>query len=102
MTVVHLKDWRRLPRKSLAGRPTPQAPVEPPAMHTHVSASEADDRYRMLQNFAAFLVVVAIVVFGGWLIDRLQTYARVQACIDFGHRNCVPLDIGHLSPRQLR
>lgn len=47
----------------------------------------------MQQNLAALAAVLVIVVLGGWLIDRLTTYSRTLACIEAGHRNCVPLDI---------
>jgi cytochrome oxidase assembly protein ShyY1 len=45
----------------------------------------------MRQNVAAFVVIAAIVVLGTWLIASLQDYSRLQACIEAGHRNCLPL-----------
>jgi hypothetical protein len=47
----------------------------------------------MQQNLAAALAVAFLLVLGAWLIDRLQTYARVMACFEFGHRNCLPLNV---------
>jgi len=32
-------------------------------------------------------------VAGFWLIDHLRTSARIAACVEAGHRNCVPLDL---------
>lgn len=56
---------------------------------------EVDERLRMRQNLAAMAVVVLIVVAGTWLIERLQTYARLQACIDAGHQSCLQLIVHH-------
>ena len=74
-------------------------PVEPPAALTGEasaasrSASDAaEDRWRMLQNLAAFAVVVILLVLGTWLIDRLRAYSRTMACIESGHRSCMQLD----------
>ncbi len=38
-------------------------------------------------------------VFGAWLIERLSAYSRTLACIEFGHRSCLKLDVGQLPPR---
>ena len=56
------------------------------------------DRLRMEQNLGALIAVVLIVTLGAWLIDRLAAYSRTMACIDAGHRNCVPLDIQQPRP----
>ena len=56
------------------------------------AADEAEDRLRMRQNLAALGVIVAIVVLGTWLIGSLQYYSRLQACVEAGHRNCLPLE----------
>jgi hypothetical protein len=82
-------------------------PVEPPtALGAQVSpashsASEDDfeDRRRMQQNLAAFLLVVALLVAGAWMIDRLRAYSRTLACLESGHRNCSVLDPRHLPLR---
>jgi hypothetical protein len=50
-----------------------------------------EDRLRMRQNVAAFLVIAAIVGLGFWLMDSLHYYSRLQTCIEAGHRNCLPL-----------
>jgi hypothetical protein len=65
------------------------------------SASEEafEDRRRMQQNLAAFLLVVVLLVFGAWLIERLQAYARNLACLEAGHRHCTVLDPRHLPGR---
>jgi hypothetical protein len=52
----------------------------------------------MEQNLGALIAVVLIVTLGAWLIDRLAAYSRTMACIDAGHRNCVPLDIQQPRP----
>jgi hypothetical protein len=56
------------------------------------AADEADDRLRMRQNLAAIAVIVGIVLLGSWLIDSLRYYSRLQACVEAGHRNCLPLE----------
>jgi hypothetical protein len=61
----------------------------PPALQAQ--ADDGEDRLRMRQNLAAFAVIVAIVVTGSWLMDSLQRYSRLQACVEAGHRNCLPL-----------
>jgi hypothetical protein len=74
-------------------------PVEPPAaLAGEASASSRsppdafEDRRRMQQNWAALAVVIVLLVLGTWLIERLSVYSRTLACIESGHRNCMPLD----------
>ena len=82
-------------------------PVEPPAALSgetspaSQSSQEDDfeDRRRMQQNLAAFLLVIVLLVFGAWLIERLQAYSRTLACLEAGHRHCTVLDPRHLPPR---
>ena len=82
-------------------------PVEPPAAlggeispARHASSEdEFEDRRRMQQNLAAFLLVIVLLVFGAWLIERLQAYARTLACLEAGHRHCTVLDPRHLPTR---
>ena len=47
----------------------------------------------MQQNLAALAVVVVLLVLGAWMIDRLMAYSRTLACIEFGHRSCMKLDV---------
>jgi hypothetical protein len=78
----------------------PSGPVLPPSVLTAPTPAQArahpvddvEDRVRMRQNIAALLVIVAIVGLGGWLIESLRHYSRIQTCIEAGHRNCVPID----------
>lgn len=92
MNVIPLEDAR--------SRLRPGRPIEPPAALRGVApaasrsqaADDFDDRLRMKQNFAVLVVTIAIVVLGSWLIDNLRHYSRLQACIEAGHRNCVPLE----------
>jgi hypothetical protein len=92
MTVI---PFRRPPSRRQFARP-----VEPPAaLAGGASASSrsgpdaAEDRRRMQQNLAALAVLVVLLVLGAWLIDRLMAYSRTLACIEFGHRNCLKLDV---------
>lgn len=78
-------------------------PVLPPALlggtvaHSSraLSADEEEDRLRMRQNLAAMGAIVTIVLVGGWLIDSLRHYSRLQLCIEAGHRNCIPIEARH-------
>jgi hypothetical protein len=69
--------------------------IEPPSMLglpvRPAHAADDDDRLRMRQNMAAFLAVVVIVGVGAWLLDSLHYHSRLQACVEAGHRNCLPL-----------
>lgn len=71
-------------------------------MHLPDEIGAADDRRRMLQNLGAVAVVVVIVFLGGWLINQIQTQSRIQACFDYGHRNCLPLNLGHVARQDPR
>lgn len=90
-----------IPLRGVRGRRPGGRPVEPPptlraplpAASSADAGAPVDERLRMLQNLGAAVVVILIVVGGGWIIDRLQHYSRIQACIEAGHRNCIPLKI---------
>lgn len=69
-----------------------------PSLPAHEAATADDeDRLRMRQNVAAFLVIVAIVGAGAWLMDSLHYYSRLQTCMEAGHRNCLPLATKYLA-----
>ena len=53
----------------------------------------------MQQNLAAVIVIVLVVTSGLWLIDHLRASARITACLEAGHRNCVPLDVDPIQCR---
>jgi hypothetical protein len=89
---ARLRPQRRIEPPSalgVRGNPAPPARGRPAA---ELAAERAEDRLRMRQNLAAFVVIAAIVVLGSWLIASLQHYSRVQACIEAGHRNCLPIE----------
>ena len=98
MTVI---PFRRPPsRRQLAH------PIEPPAALGGAAPAQRpslpdpfEDRRRMQQNWAALAVVVVLLLLGTWLIDGLRTYSRTLACIESGHRNCMPLDTGQPPPK---
>ena len=60
---------------------------------------DEEDRRRMQQNVAAAIIILVLVGAGFWLIDRLRTNARIAACVEAGHRNCVPLDLSETPGR---
>ncbi|HXE68659.1 MAG TPA: hypothetical protein VN523_04825 [Hyphomicrobiaceae bacterium] len=51
---------------------------------------DEDEHRRTLQNLAATLIIVALIAAGFWLIDHLRSSARIEACLEAGHRNCLP------------
>ena len=98
MTVI---PFRRPPSRRYLARP-----VEPPAaLASNVAAPHrsradgAEDRLRMQQNLAVLAVVVVLLVLGAWLIDRLVAYSRTMACIEYGHRSCMKLDVDRPASR---
>lgn len=108
MNVVHIKDWQHRRTRTVPGQPRPvqashlrlvgapdEPRVAPPDTKLHDAYAQQEERRRMRQNLGAVAVVVLIVAVGGWLISQLQTASRIQACFDYGHRNCLPLNIGH-------
>ena len=60
---------------------------------------DEEDHRRMQQNVAAALIILMLVGAGFWLIDHLRTSARIAACVEAGHRNCVPLDLSETPNR---
>jgi hypothetical protein len=85
---ARLRGPRRIePPSALAVRPARPLQV----------ADEDEDRLRMRQNVAAFLVIVAIVGIGSWLMASLHYYSRLQTCIEAGHRNCLQLESKYLA-----
>src|SRR5262245_16747427 len=52
---------------------------------------DADERRRSLQNLIDALIILLLIVAGFWLIDHLRTSARIEACLEAGHRNCLPI-----------
>jgi len=51
---------------------------------------DEDEHRRTLQNLAAAVIIVALIAAGFWLIEHLRTSARIEACLEAGHRNCLP------------
>jgi hypothetical protein len=90
MNVISLKAARSRLRAARPVQPPPALTSAVPH-DTRAHPDEAADRLRMKQNFAAFLVIVCIVVLGTWLMESLTHYSHIQACIEAGHRNCVPV-----------
>ena len=66
-----------------------ERPIADPLRHFE----DEEDRRRMQQNLAAAIVIVLLITSGFWLIDHLRASARIAACVEAGHHNCVPLDL---------
>jgi hypothetical protein len=49
------------------------------------------ERRRILQNLAAAILIILLIASGFWLIDHLRASARIEACLEAGHRNCLPM-----------
>ncbi|QCI63558.1 hypothetical protein [Phreatobacter stygius] len=58
-----------------------------------------DERVRNRQNIAAAIVVIIVGVTTYFVFDELRTSSRILACMEAGHRNCVPLDISRPASR---
>ncbi|MBS0242012.1 MAG: hypothetical protein JSS20_07530 [Proteobacteria bacterium] len=56
-------------------------------------AEAAAEAAKQRQNLIVLAVVVLILGVGGWLVDRLLTYRKIQNCIEAHHKNCVPIDL---------
>ena len=52
------------------------------------------DGIRKRQNIAAAIVLVVLFLGGLWLVNALRNYMKIEECIEAGHRNCAPLDVG--------
>lgn len=53
----------------------------------------ADDyRHRMIVNFAAFFVVVALIGVGIWIADTMAAMRKNQDCVLSGRRGCTPVE----------
>lgn len=89
--IIPLRGARARRRSGRPVEPPPALRAPLPVASRTDAGGEFDDRLRMLQNLGAVLVVIFIVVVGGWIIDRLQYYSRIQSCIEAGHRNCIPM-----------
>lgn len=42
----------------------------------------------MRQNLAAAVVLIVLLLVGGWLVMHLRMSLRVEACLEAGYRNC--------------
>ena len=88
-------------RSSFARPVEPPPALSSPLLHAAETENEDDfeDRKRMQQNLAAFLLVVGLLIAGAWMIERLKAYSRTLACLEAGHRYCAILDPRHLPGR---
>jgi hypothetical protein len=97
MKVLSLEAARARLRPSRPMLPQPVLPPSALAGPTRAGrraspGEDGEDRLRMRQNVAAMLVIATIVGLGGWLIESLRHYSRIQTCIEAGHGNCVPIE----------
>jgi hypothetical protein len=70
-----------------------------PTIHPLQYFDDQEERQRMQQNLAAAVVIVLLIASGFWLIDHLHESARIAACVEAGHHNCVPIALDHIQGR---
>ena len=70
-------------------RTSPRLRKHTPIMDPLRRLETDEDRRRMHQNLAAALVITLLLVSGMWLIQHLQTSARITVCLEAGHLNCL-------------
>jgi|SRR5689334_10331539 len=81
----------QFPRGSGGVRSPAPSPVED--LTKYERSEGADDyRHRMIVNFAAFLVVVALIGAALWLADTMATMRKNQDCVLSGRRGCTPVE----------
>ena len=71
-------------------------PAVPPVQGlAKYEGGEVDDNYRhrMMVNFAALAVTVALGVAGIWLAIQIADMRKNQDCYLSGRRNCTPIDV---------
>jgi|SRR5690242_14512027 hypothetical protein len=72
-------------------RSTAPSPVEDLAKYERNEGAD-DYRHRMVVNFAAFFVVVALIGIGLWLADTMAAMRKNQDCVLSGRRGCTPVE----------
>ena len=65
-------------------------PEAPPIIDPLRRLEDEDERRRTLQNLTAAALILLLITSGFWLIDHLRSSARIEACLEAGHRNCLP------------
>ena len=92
--------FRPRPPASGAGGawPLPRAsrPAVPPVGGlAKYEGGEVEDNYRhrMIVNFAALAVTVALAAAGVWLAIQIAEMRKNQDCYLSGRRNCTPIDV---------
>jgi hypothetical protein len=48
----------------------------------------AEDRHRMLQNIAAAVFVIALILAGMWVIDGIIAYNKSMECLQYRMKRC--------------
>ena len=49
-------------------------------------------RDRTRQNLLVLGVLFALLLSGLWLYSTLRAYLKIEACVEAGYRDCVPID----------
>jgi hypothetical protein len=50
------------------------------------------DRGKSRQNLVVLGLLAGLVVLGLWLFSTLRAYLKVEACVEAGYRNCMPIE----------
>ena len=77
-------------------KPTVVKPTVPPVQgFAKYEGGDVEDNYRhrMMVNFAALAVTVALACAGIWLAIQIADMRKNQDCYLSGRRNCTPIDV---------
>ena len=55
-------------------------------------SGEDPDRGKSRQNLAVLGLLAGLVLLGLWLFSTLRAYLKVEACVEAGYRNCMPIE----------
>jgi hypothetical protein len=61
---------------------------------------EDDYRHRMMMNAAALAVTIILATAGAWLAITIGDMRKNQDCYLSGRRNCTPIDVPSLQPKE--
>jgi hypothetical protein len=93
------------PRRTPAtGRDVPEVDANtaaPEDLAKYERGDEDDDyRHRMVMNLAALAVTIILATAGAWLAITIGDMRKNQDCYLSGRRNCTPIDVPSLQPKE--
>jgi hypothetical protein len=100
--VVHFRPRGAAPQDGLMGprwRVNENASVQNPAKYE--MAAESDDNRRTLVNFIAAVIIIVLVIMGGWVARTMAEMQSDQDCSLSVSTNCSQIYVPHVSARHL-